>query len=605
MTSKNLAYGHFAGVFRHISAERSSARQRKNRRVSRPGAEVLEGRTLLSIGLDPTYGFGGEAVLNIPPTTPTTSYNSSIAAIAPQNGLAVSVGTLTLTSSPFTGSSTTNLTVSRFLTTGSVDGSFGSAGSTNIPLTEGGVTYTLDGSSEAIAVQTNGIIDVAAIVTPASASSDELLVVQLTPNGAIEGAGFVNFGSSNTISGNTPSIAVGLNGKIDVATTVVSSTTSQDVFAVAQLTPNLTLDTTFDTTGYATVAFGPTTDSATANGLVVQPNGSVVVVGQADVTTTLSLTDTLSDIAVARLTPTGVLDTTFNGTGTRIFSYNLGGTSSDSASAVTLVGSTIVIAGSSEALYTSSSTSYTPNVNDLTVTELNTDGSFDTSFDGTGRYLMSLAQGGITFNTYSSNTYSSVPSSAITALSDGSIIIGGYASEQNTDSYNSLSLIAKLTPAGALDTTYGTGGVALLPGGSVDSLFVQTDGKVVFDDANSIFRTTPPTLAVTTTTITTGGTVKNPTATAVTITFNTAINPTLAGNIKIYALRGGKPKKVLKIKHISFDSTDKQLTFTFAKTKIGKGFQIVITPGAIVAADGNVLSGGGIVTITIPPTTTT
>ena len=42
-----------------------------------PRAEDLEGRTLLSVGLDPTYGFGGVAEVNQPATSATTSFSQN------------------------------------------------------------------------------------------------------------------------------------------------------------------------------------------------------------------------------------------------------------------------------------------------------------------------------------------------------------------------------------------------------------------------------------------------------------------------------------------------------------------------------------------------
>ena len=48
-----------AGLFRDRKTVRSSAAVRRGLRMLRPMAEDLEGRTLLSVGLDPTYGFGG------------------------------------------------------------------------------------------------------------------------------------------------------------------------------------------------------------------------------------------------------------------------------------------------------------------------------------------------------------------------------------------------------------------------------------------------------------------------------------------------------------------------------------------------------------------
>ena len=76
---------------------------------------------------------------------------------------------------------------------------------------------------------------------------------------------------------------------------------------VARYTMNpLALDTTFDTDGKRFIDFGPQSD---ARDVAVQPDGKIVVVGLVDVT------NTNQEFAIARLQPTGGLDTTFSGDG--------------------------------------------------------------------------------------------------------------------------------------------------------------------------------------------------------------------------------------------------------------------------------------------------
>ena len=302
------------------------------------------------------------------------------------------------------------------------------------------------------------------------------------------------------------------------------------MFGIARLNTNGTLDTTFNTTGLVTLApfnapATPATDD-TANAVVVQPDSKIVVVGQADLPEVAAGTPT--DIAVARLNANGTLDTSFNTTGLLTFSYNLGGASADSGNAVALAGTQILIAGTSSQLFTSPSNS---NVEAATVTRLNPNGTFDTSFNGSGKFMLSLSQAGITFNSNAS---------AITTLSNGSLLVGGNAFEQNSFGNASNGMLAQLTSAGTLDPTYGTGGVALLPQGVSGRLLVQADGKVIYNSDLGVARTTAPPTAVASTTIITVGTGKNAKATGVTISFNTAINSTLVKNVKIFVLRAKK-----------------------------------------------------------------
>src|SRR5262249_29809445 len=235
----------------------------RGRRKLRPIAEDLEGRTLLSaVGLDPTYGFGGLAPVVVPPNPTTTSFSENLSSVALQNGQAVVVGTLDTTTTATT-TTTTNLIVSRYTTGGLVDSTFATNGTTTIPLTIGSVTYTVDSAND-IAVQSSGKIDILAAVTPTSApSTQEFMIAQLNSNGGLDttfgssGATFISFGTTASPSDDSPtSITIGPGGKIDaVGSTTPSTSAGNTLFAIAQLTSGGALDTSFNTTGKATVNF--------------------------------------------------------------------------------------------------------------------------------------------------------------------------------------------------------------------------------------------------------------------------------------------------------------------------------------------------------------
>ena len=116
---------------------------------------------------------------------------------------------------------------------------------------------------------------------------------------------------------------------------IVTVGTSNGNFLVARFNPDGSLDSSFDTDGIQTVDFGGT---ESANALAIQPNGSIVVVGTTSVGTS---------IAVARLTSTGALDTSFDADGKLTIDL---GTSGESGNAVALqADGKIVIAGSTGA----------------------------------------------------------------------------------------------------------------------------------------------------------------------------------------------------------------------------------------------------------------
>jgi uncharacterized delta-60 repeat protein len=572
-----------------------------------PRAEHLEERALLSVGLDPTWGFGGVSALNLPPNTATNTYVQNYDAITQQNGQVVEVGTLT-TSPTGGGTPTTNLIVSRLTTSGSIDTTFGSAGTgtATIPLTFGGVAYTVDSAAD-IAVKSNGSIDVLARATVTSSSTPEFLVVQLTAGGSIDttfgtaGGAFISFGTTATPATETVAnaMAIGPDGKIvAVGFTTISGNT---VFAIARLTSTGALDMSFNTTGTTTVNFnvgGGSGESDTASAVAIQSNNAIVVAGTAALPSSGSTTPTHpSDVAIARLNANGTPDTSFNGNGLLAFNEDLGGTASaDSASAVTLQGSQIVIAGTSQQLFTTSMT-FNPSLSELLVARLNANGTFDTTFNTNGKFLLTLNQGGNAFDT---------GASSVIAESGGSLLVGGSASERNTFGGGpSVGLLLSLSTAGVPDSTFGTNGVALIPNAVTGRMFQQADGKVVSLSGGTVIRTTAPAPAVASTTIITTGTGKKAKASGVTITFNTAINPSLASTVTAYLVRPAKGKKGLKIRKkggISYNAATQTLTINFAtKTPVGKGFVLVVTPGAIVGADDQILSNN---TIVIPVATT-
>ncbi len=600
-----------AGVFaRGLGGSRRTAALRRGRRRLRPFAEGLEGRTLLSVGLDQNFGFGGVAQVNAPPNTTNASYSQVLYSIALENGQVVTAGILR--SNIVTPASTSiAVIVARLTTGGTFDNSFGSSGVATVPTTLGGTTYNADANFHPdIAVQSGGSIDVAAVVaSTAAGSSDEIMVAQFTPGGSLDasfgtsGVALIPVATGYSLSvADRPSLAMALgpDGKIVVAASLYATAAAADVFGVYRLNTNGTPDTTFNTSGFATAAFPNGTATATDDdpyGVVVQPDNRVVVAGTAMLPAGATpLTGTPSDFAVARFNDNGTLDTTFNTTGLFTLNFGLGGsTSADLGRAVTLEGSQIVIAGYSIELFPApTGGAISPVIQESALARLNPNGTLDTSFNGSGKFTLAFSQAGITFN---SNAF------GVTTLADGSLLFGGRAFEQNSG-LNSNAMLAHLTSAGTLDTTYGTGGVALLPGTVNSHLLVQTDGKVVYLNPSNIYRTTAPVPAVQSAAIVTTGTGSKAKAAGVTITFNTPVNPTLARNVKIYMLRGGKPKKTLKLKGPVLDATGRMLTFNFAKRSIGKGFLLVITPGAIVGADGEVANGGAPITITIPPTVT-
>jgi uncharacterized delta-60 repeat protein len=606
MTIVNLTSRPAVGVSsgREVIGPRASRRRR--RRALRPMAEGLEERALLAVGLDPTYGFGGLALLNIPPNSATVQNGERLSSIANQSGKVVAVGTLG--TETFPGPTVTRtLAVTRFNADGSIDTSFGTNGTTTIPISSGGVTFDGDGSN--IAVQADGEIDVIGTASTSGATTEDIVVARLNADGSIDrgfgtsGFRLVPFMSSTAtpLASIGSALNVGPDGKMVAVGFVETGGPGGADFAIARLNTDGSLDTSLGGTGMTTVAFdlggatGLNDDSA--SDVVVQPDDKIVVVGSAQIPPSAGSTATLSDAAVARLNSNGTLDTSFNGTGKVTYSYNLGGSGSDTATAVALRGTQIVIAGTSTQEFPGGTSGL--NNQALAVTRLNSNGSFDQSFNGSGKFLLTLTRGGINFNSQSS---------AILVLPDNSLLIGATALETNTFNQPG-GLLVKLTSGGALDAGFGSGGAAILPIALRGRMIIQTDGKIAYGNVNGVARTTgpapapTPAPAVVGTTILTTGTGRRTRAVGIKIRFNTALNEALASNSRIYTILPAKGRRAIALRKrgaASYDPASQTLTLLFnSNTSVGSGFRVLIAPGAIVGADRQVLADN---TILVPVT---
>jgi uncharacterized delta-60 repeat protein len=326
-----------------------------------------------------------------------------------------------------------NFAVTRLNPAGSFDTSFGDGGVTGADF--GGADFAY-----AAALQPDGKV----VVAGHADVDKEIAVARFHPNGSLDGSfdpggtdgpGKKTFGHGGWDIANA--VLVQPDGKIVVA----GSGNANVDFAVTRLNPDGSYDSSFDGDGIAAADFG---GSDIGYGAALQPDGKIVVAGQTG--------SAESDIAIARFNPTGpadtTLDRTFNGAGTKRFGY--GGFDSARAVLVQRDGK-LVVAGHGG-----------PNSN-LAVTQLNPDGSFDTSFGDRGTSWADF--GGIDFG------------NAAALQPDGKIVVAGERSGGDDD-----FAIARLQPGGALDTTFSVDGRTTVNFGGADSgnaVALQADGRIV------------------------------------------------------------------------------------------------------------------------------
>jgi uncharacterized delta-60 repeat protein len=186
---------------------------------------------------------------------------------------------IVVTGSAFDGKAMSDFVVARYLPNGVLDNSFGSGGAT--------VTTFGPGSpagANAIALGPGGRIVVAGEVFVGTTSS-HFALAEYESNGVLN-QGFGNAGQTITVINNNDAwtgVAFDPAGNIVVAGNTYDPSVSAYVFAVARYTPGGALDSTFDPSGrlpgVVTTSFFQKGDLA--NGLASQPDGKIVVAGEA------------------------------------------------------------------------------------------------------------------------------------------------------------------------------------------------------------------------------------------------------------------------------------------------------------------------------------
>jgi uncharacterized delta-60 repeat protein len=195
------------------------------------------------------------------------------------------------------------------------------------------------------------------------------------------------------------------------------------------------LDTSFDGNGKKTFTFG---GSDSAEAVLVQPNGRIVVAGGGA---------TANSFCVGRLRSNGTFDTTFGPGGKRRIAF--GGAQESAFGAALQPDGKIVLAGDSDFR--------------VAVARLNPNGTLDTTFSGDGKRVFS-------WGPLSRAT-------AVLVLPNGKLLLGGFSGPETGD-----IKVARLTANGALDPSFGTGGIATADFGGDDfglAMARQANGRIL------------------------------------------------------------------------------------------------------------------------------
>ena len=374
--------------------------------------------------------FGGDGLVRT--NFPDFGANSAEAVAVQSDGKVLVAGQVTIPNT-----SNTAFALARYHADGSIDLDFGDAGMV--------VTDFSGGVDEAcsVVVQSDGRIVVGGHTT---AGNENFALARYNSDGTLDSSfgsgGRVTtdfLGSNDRIYG----LALQSDGKIVAVGCGTNSSGNQD-FALARYNSDGTLDSSFGSGGRVLTPF-VAGQSEDAYGVVIQPNGKIVVAGCA------TSVYGHSNFALARYNVNGTLDSTFGVGGKRVVDFASG---EDKAYGLVLQSDgKIVVSG-----YVYSDSSY-----NFALTRFLTSGAQDVSFGDNGWAVTDF-----------SGSQDYVYSTGI--LDDDSIVVAGTSSVETSD-----FAVAIYTPDGTLDgattTDFGTG-----LSGSQDyaaGIAVQADGGIV------------------------------------------------------------------------------------------------------------------------------
>jgi uncharacterized delta-60 repeat protein/uncharacterized repeat protein (TIGR01451 family) len=393
----------------------------------------------------------------------------------------------------------TQMGVVRLNRDGSLDTTFG--GGTGAALIGFGTGSSA--TATAVALQRNGDI---VVVGAAFVGTDQIGVSRLTPSGSLD----ATFNPSGAIPGETtvdtgdtaqtPPETVGVAVQPADQKIVVVGTqdlVSGSAFQVSRLTTGGQLDPTFSG-GTVTTQIGGSSSESTAAVVAVQSDGKIVVGGN-------GTTNTGSrDFQVARYRGDGVLDGSFNGSGTR--DIPIGGEDPFVGAVVQAVAiqpsdGKIVLAGGPRG---GPQTGFGSVENGhAALVRLNTNGALDPTFSGGGQ------TGGVDLVPFPGSSADTANALTIDPVT-GTLLVAGTAELPVQGQLTGEIIADRLNPDGSLDATFGDPGMTVLGvGGSaaVDLLNTVSNavdaliGGTVGTSAGAIAITATPPPGTTTTTI--------------------------------------------------------------------------------------------------------
>jgi len=296
------------------------------------------------------------------------------------------------------------------------------------------------------------------LVMAGSAGGARSTLVRITPSGALDptfGVDGIAYHDLSINLGDALRAIVRMDdGRYVACGTFYSPGTTTD-FVVARFNADGSLDGTFDGTGYAVTSFlqtgsgGPLFDQC--NAVAIQPDGMIVSAG-------FTAENGPNHVALTRHTASGALDAGFGIGGKVDIDASVVASANSEARALSVQpDGKLLVAGYA----------FVSSTSELLLLRLNADGSLDSTFGTLGIVRTPVGT-------------SEDIANAMIRQPDGRIVIAGSAVA--ADGRRDFAL-ARYTTAGALDPTFGTGGLVTTPVGPSDdiaySLLLTPWGRLV------------------------------------------------------------------------------------------------------------------------------
>lgn len=311
---------------------------------------------------------------------------------------------------------------------------------------------TADDLALRLALQPDGKIIVVGVAGDSSFNSD-FAVARYNSNGTLDTSFDGDGKVTDDINGDEDSantVALQPDGKIVVAGQAVDDFFGDADFAITRYNSNGSIDTGFDVDGLVTQDFDFNFDEAT--GAVIQPDGRIIVAGTARISGSGFSDD---DFAVVRLNSNGSLDSSFGSNGTVETDFGPG---DDSVTKALLQSDgKLLVVGAAENAFGDE---------DFAIARYDANGDLDTSFGLDGRLTTDFGSGN---------------DGVIDAVlqTDGKILAVGKATVNGNADFG----IARYNVNGTLDTNFGNGGKVTTDfgfgGDNAAAVMLQPNGKII------------------------------------------------------------------------------------------------------------------------------